>query len=147
MRAMTKLVTDLLTPKQTDLFTDLGLLIIRLSFGGLMAFAHGWGKFQKMVAGGEIKFADPIGLGMELSLYLAATTEFVLALLLAVGFATRLVTIPLAFTMYVAAFIVHGDDPFRKMEFALLYLVPFVALFFTGPGRISLDFIIFGKKK
>jgi putative oxidoreductase len=39
----------------------------------------------------------------------------------------------------VAVFIVHGPDPLADKEFAILYLVPYVALFFYGPGKFSLD--------
>ncbi len=46
--------------------------------------------------------------------------------------------------MLVAAFIIHGDDPFKKQEFALLYAVPCVALMLTGPGRLSLDALVLG---
>ena len=41
--------------------------------------------------------------------------------------------------MLVAAFIVHGEDPFQKKEFALLYAVPFLMLIFTGAGAFSVD--------
>jgi len=129
----------LLCPKTYD-HGDLGLLILRVSIGLMMAFSHGLGKVQKFLAGGEIKFPDPIGLGPEFALFLAGSTEFFLSLLLVVGFATRIVTIPLAITMIVAAFVIHGDDPFSKKEFALLYLVPYIAIFFTGPGKYSLDY-------
>jgi putative oxidoreductase len=44
--------------------------------------------------------------------------------------------------MLVAAFIVHGDDPFQKKELALLFLTPFLALLLAGPGRFSLDAVI-----
>ena len=136
----------LLCPKTYNC-ADLGLLILRVAIGLMMAFSHGLGKVQKYFAGGEIKFPDPIGLGAGMSLFLAGTTEFFLSLMLVVGLATRLVTIPLAITMIVAAFIVHGDDPFGKKEFALLYLAPYVALFFTGPGKYSLDNLLCQKFK
>ena len=51
---------------------------------------------------------------------LGALGEFFGSLALVFGILTRLVTIPLAFTMCVAAFIVHATDPFQKQEFALL---------------------------
>ena len=41
--------------------------------------------------------------------------------------------------MLVAFFIVHGADDFAVREKALLYLGGFLALFFTGPGRHSID--------
>ncbi len=136
----------LLCPKTYNC-VDLGLLFLRVSIGLMMAFSHGLGKVQKYFAGGEIKFPDPIGVGASASLFMAGFTEFFLALLLVLGFATRIVTIPLVITMFVAAFVVHGADPFAKKEFALLYLVPFIAIFFTGPGKYSLDAIFCKKDK
>ena len=41
--------------------------------------------------------------------------------------------------MLVAAGLIHADDPWAKKEFALMYLLPFLALLFTGAGRFSLD--------
>ena len=42
--------------------------------------------------------------------------------------------------MLVAVLVVHGAGPFAEKEIALLYLVPFVTLLLTGPGKISLDY-------
>ncbi len=118
--------------------TDLALLLLRLAFGGLMAVNHGWGKTKK-VLDGDWRFADPLGLGVELSLSLAAGAELICAALVAAGLFTRLASLPLLFTMGVAAFVVHGPDPFRKKEMALLYLVAYAAIFLLGPGRLSLQ--------
>jgi len=41
--------------------------------------------------------------------------------------------------MFVAAFIVHINDPFSRMEKAILFLAVFIALMLTGPGKYSLD--------
>ena len=73
--------------------------------------------------------------------------EVVAAILLILGLGTRFVLIPLIITMLVAFFIVHADDPFSKKELALLYLIPFISLFLTGPGKYSLDALIFKTKK
>lgn len=125
---------------------DLGLLLLRLGVGGLMAFSHGFGKVQKLLAGGPYEWADPIGLGPGLSLTLAASAEFVGGLLVAVGLLTRFATVPLAVTMLVAVFVVHAGDPFAKQEFGLLYLIPFLTLLLSGGGRWSLDAVLFGKR-
>jgi putative oxidoreductase len=41
--------------------------------------------------------------------------------------------------MAVAAFVVHRGQPLPERELALLYLVGFVGLMLTGPGRYSID--------
>ena len=117
---------------------DLGLLLLRLASGGIMAYSHGWGKMQRVLEG-ELGFADPIGVGELPSLVLTVFAELVCGVLVALGLFTRAALVPLIITMVVAVFIVHADDPFSKQEFGLLYLVPYVALFLTGPGKFSLD--------
>jgi putative oxidoreductase len=84
-------------------------------------------------------FGDPIGIGEGPSLVLTVFAELVCGVLLALGLFTRAALIPLIVTMAVAVFIVHGPDPLADKEFAILYLVPYVALFFYGPGKFSLD--------
>ena len=42
----------------------------------------------------------------------------------------------------IAGFIVHGDDPWAKTEFALLFALPFLAFAFTGGGRFSVDALL-----
>ncbi|HEX6852025.1 MAG TPA: DoxX family protein [Candidatus Polarisedimenticolaceae bacterium] len=117
---------------------SLGLLLLRLGFGLSMALGHGWGKLRSF---GELAatFPDPLGIGSRLSLMGAIGGEFVCPLLLALGLGTRLAAIPAAFTMGVAVFVIHAADPFAKQEKALLFLVAFAALVFTGAGRYSLD--------
>lgn len=99
---------------------------------------HGWPKFQRLLSG-EFKFADPIGLGPEVSLVLAVFAEFICAITLMLGFFSRISAFMLAFTMAVAAFIQHADDPFGNKEKALLYLVGLVAILLMGGGRYSID--------
>ena len=116
---------------------DLGLLILRLVLGVSM-LTHGWPKVQKVFQG-NLQFADPIGLGPEISLILAAFAEFVCSLFVIIGLGTRLATIPLIINMSVAFFIVHTADDFGTKEKALLFLTGFLTLFFTGPGRFAAD--------
>jgi putative oxidoreductase len=52
---------------------------------------------------------------------------------------TRLVTIPLIITMAVAVFMIHKSDFFGEAEHATLYLAGYIALLFSGPGKISMD--------
>ena len=117
---------------------DIGLLVLRLGAGGMLLALHGWGKVMNLFSG-DPQFGDPIGIGMLPSLILAAAAEFLFSLLVVLGVKVRWTAIPPAITMAVAAFVAHGNDPFGEGEKALLYLVPFVALIFTGAGRLSFD--------
>ena len=118
-----------------------GILLLRLGAGLLMAFSHGYPKLVSYSDKAD-SFPDPLGVGSEFSLILAIFSEFVCAILLALGALTRLVLIPLIITMIVAVFIIHADDPFSKKEFGLLYLIPYLTILFTGAGKYSIDKII-----
>ncbi|MFG0283407.1 MAG: DoxX family protein [Phycisphaerales bacterium JB039] len=130
-----------------DTVTSVGLLILRVGVGAFMA-THGWGKLQMIFDGKFDQFGDPLGLGSGLSLVLATGAEFFCALLVAIGLATRFAAAPVVFTMAIAAFVVHASDPWTMQpqgaskEPALLFLIPMLALVFTGPGRFSLDAIL-----
>lgn len=119
---------------------DLGLLLLRIAAGGAM-LTHGVPKLMKAL-GGDTQFGDPIGIGPEITLYLAIFAEVVCAALIIVGLLTRLALIPLVITMLVAFFLVHAADPFGIKEMAFIYLSIFITLFFTGPGKYSIDRVI-----
>lgn len=116
---------------------DLGLLLFRLASGGLMLL-HGAPKLFNFSARWH-KFSDPLGLGPEVSFILSTFAEFFCAVFLVAGAFTRLALVPLIINMIVIVFVVHGSDPAGKKEAALFFLVAYCALFFTGPGKYSLD--------
>ena len=124
---------------------DLGLLAVRLLAGGMM-LTHGIPKIDRLFGEGPVKFADPFGLGPEISLVLVIFAEVACSLLVMVGFKTRLATIPLLITMLVAAFYIHGADPFGEKELPLLFFTLFVSLLVSGPGNYTINRWIGGKK-
>jgi putative oxidoreductase len=115
---------------------SIALLLLRVVAAAFM-LTHGMPKLMNMIAGTS-KFGDPIGLGKDVSLGLTVFAEFACSILLLLGLVTRLALIPLIITMAVAAFVVHGSDSFGKKEMALIYLVIYVTLFITGPGKYSI---------
>jgi putative oxidoreductase len=117
---------------------DVGLLFLRVAAGALLGLAHGLPKLTGFADKAET-FSDPLGVGSTASLVLAIFGELVCSAAVAMGLATRLAAIPAAFTMLVAAFVVHAEDPFGKKELAIVYAAMFIALILTGPGRLSID--------
>jgi len=127
---------------QSDLKSNIGLLLLRLFFGGIMFFQHGIPKFMKLIDGAPYKFADVFGLGTGLSLGLAVFSEVLCGLLLVVGLFTRWASLPLIATMLIAAFLIHGSDSFGDKELAILYLIAYLCVFLLGPGKYSIDYRI-----
>lgn len=117
---------------------DLGLLLVRLLSGGMM-LTHGLPKFDRLFGEGPVKFADPFGLGPEISLALVIFAEVACSIFVMIGFKTRWATIPLMITMLVAAFYVHADDPFGDKELPLLFFTVFLSILISGPGRYSVN--------
>lgn len=118
-------------------------LILRLVAGGAM-LSHG---IPKLMAFSELSqsFPDPLGIGSLISLLMALGAEVGCSLLLILGLFTRLALFPLFFTMMMAFFIIHGNDPFAVKELALMYMTIYVAIFAIGAGRYSIDKLIFKK--
>jgi len=124
---------------------DLALLVLRVGIGISFVYVYGWAK----ISGGPAQWAD---LGQNMALFgitfwptfwgfMAAATEFVGGLCLMLGLLFRpvlgllLVVMTVAFTSHIAA----GEGPWHATEMATV----FVALLLTGPGRYSLDAVLF----
>jgi len=121
--------------------TSIALLIMRLGIGALM-LTHGWPKLMRLIEGGEIVFRDPLGIGVVTSLIFATLAEFFGSILIMLGVATRMASLALIFTMAVAVFIVHADDPFTRKELGLLYMLVYIILLIMGSGKYSLDRLV-----
>lgn len=120
-------------------------LLMRFVFGLTMLNVHGWRKLMMVVEGDPGDFADPIGLGPSMSLYMTVFAEVVCSAMLVLGFFTRGVLIPLLVTMLVAIFVIHFADPIQKKELAIIYATAYVVILILGPGKFSVDHILFGK--
>ena len=123
--------------KPDGTFISVILLIVRVVFG-VMLMNHGidkWANYQELSA----VFPDPLGIGSPLSLGLAIFGELACSMAFIIGFLYRLAMIPMIFTMCVAFFIVHADDPFAVKELAFFYLVVFVLMYIVGPGKFAVD--------
>lgn len=134
----TKTMKKLFTTDTSSSNNDIALLVGRLIIASLMLL-HGLPKMQMLFSGDAIQFPSVSGMSAGLSLALAVFAEVFCSILILVGFATRLASIPLIVTMLVAVFSVLASEVFAKKELAVLYLAAYVVLFFAGSGRYSVD--------
>ncbi len=123
-----------------------GLLALRVGIG-IAFMVHGFPKIfmggAAYLAGAMTKAGIPGGL---MGAYMAGAAEFFGGIALIFGFLFIPTTIIMAFTMLVALLFHLGfGDPFVKYSHALESLILFIALAISGPGRYSLDRILFGK--
>lgn len=128
-----------------DKMVNYGLLLLRIGLALLM-LPHGIAKAKMLLGSEEIIFLDPLGIGAMVSLILAVLAEVGCSLLILVGWKVRWTVLPLLFTMLVAIFVVHINDPWVKIELAALYLLGYMVLAITGGGYYSMDTLLSKKE-
>ena len=123
-------------------YQDQGLLFYRIVFG-LSMMAHGYFKF----AGGEQMLT---GVGSMLGVFgitggyymlgvMAASAELIGGLLVILGLATRLGTLMIVGTLFVATVLELGHG-FFKWDYPSQMMFGAIMLFIAGPGRFSFDY-------
>lgn len=124
---------------------DYGLLILRVALGFSMLMLHGRGKLLNFSTMAE-KFAILPGIPANVNLGLAVFAEVVCSALLIAGLFTRFAALMLAITMGIAFFFVHKSalvdvaaSGVKSGELAMVYLIAYVTLLFTGAGKFSVD--------
>ncbi len=119
---------------------DYGLLILRVALGFSMLLLHGRGKMLNFSATAE-KFPALFGMPSNVNVGLAIFAEVVCSTLLIAGLFTRLAALILAITMGTAFFFVHKSALVGPAsgELAMVYLIAYVTLLFTGAGKFSVD--------
>lgn len=137
----------------SPLFREISVFLLRISAGLLMVIFHGWNKlagvFSYIIEGedwGFIGSVDKLGIPLPgLFAILAALCESLLAILIVIGFQTRLAALFLFITMSVA-FYRHVTTDWN-VEPALIYLVIFLFFAVRGAGKYSVDAFLASRKK
>lgn len=115
------------------------LLIVRVFFGVLF-FMHGLDKMMNFQVLSDT-YPSVLGFGSYMTLMISIFSEFCCSLFLIAGLLVRVTLLPMIAAMGVAFFDVH-DAMMPDGELSLIYMVVFLILFLTGPGRYSLDYVI-----
>lgn len=147
-------MNKIFTISANPLSKDLGLLLIRVIIGLLMAFIG----YDKLIHFSELaaddfwaKNVSFLGMTGKIPLALTIFAEFFCSLLLIVGFLTRFSSFILLFCMayiFVVVFpgsILNSGEHGYEFNSAFFYFVIYLGLFFTGPGKYSLDYMLFNK--
>lgn len=135
---------------------DLGILLIRLIIGTLMAF-YGYEKLTHFSEMAQSDFWSKnisfLGMSSKVSLGLTIFAELFCSLLLILGLFTRLSLLFLMFCMGYIFTIVFSFEILSKghngyqFNDAFVYFIIYFGLFFTGSGKYSLDNKLLIKEK
>lgn len=130
--------------KQIAKLKDLHLLAIRLilAYGFFNPAIMKWQNLSSI-----IDWFKDLGIPFPaLNAYLSASTEMAGVVLLTLGLATRIISIPLIFVMIVAIVTVHLGNGFEAgnngFEIPLYYILLLLVTLIQGAGKFSLDSII-----
>lgn len=122
---------------------NIGLLILRIGIGGLMLF-HGFSKLSNGVEG-LVNLFDKNGLPGFFA-YAVYIGEVLAPLLIIIGFRTKIASLAVVVTMFVAMFIAHDQEIFTlgdhgewALEVIGLYISGGLALFFLGGGKLGVS--------
>ena len=115
------------------------ILLLRIVFGVLF-FTHGLDKMMNFTELVNV-YPSVLGFGSYMTLMVTIFCEFCCSLFLIAGLIVRIMTVPMIVAMAVAFFDIH-DALFPEGELSLIYLIVFLILFITGPGRFSVDYLI-----
>lgn len=122
--------------------TALGLLILRLFIGSRLIY----GVIDNIISWEHMvefsKFLATHGFPMPLtSAVVSVYVQFIGAVLVLVGYKTRVAALVLVVNFIVALFAVHIpiNDTIEGMTPAMAMLFGCLTLFFTGPGKMAFD--------
>jgi uncharacterized membrane protein YphA (DoxX/SURF4 family) len=113
---------------------------------GLFMVLHGWEVFdaQQMADYGkwlnDLHFPAP-----QLMAWLGKGSELIAGIGLLLGFATRLMTIPLIITMLIIAFGMGNGKIWYEDQHPFMFVMMGVLFLFGGGGKWSLDGVLFNK--
>lgn len=129
------------------LWPTAGLTFIRLAVGFFMIY-HGWEIFNEEKMNEYLRWdVFKNSQGRKMLVYAGKAAELISGVLLFVGLFTRVASILLAGTMlYVSLFVGHGKIWYEDQHPFLFVLLGMV-FFFYGPGKMSVDQLLFGKRR
>lgn len=124
------------------------LLLVRL-FWGYIFFTTGLGKLQNI--SGVAAYFDSLGVPFSVAnAYLVGCVEFFGGICLIIGFAVRLMAIPMIGTMVVAlltaahdaTLAIFSDSEGFIVQLPVTFLLVLLFLFAFGPGIFSIDYLL-----
>ena len=124
-----------------------GIALVRIIVGGLLIF-HGWQIFDTpdMEGFADVLFNMSIPFP-ELMAYTGKIVELAGGFFLIIGLFTRLMTVLLFLTFIFITFVMGEGKIFTDNQHPFLLALISLIFFFTGAGRLSIDYILFINKK
>ncbi|MEP6950173.1 MAG: DoxX family protein [Ginsengibacter sp.] len=123
-----------------------GLTVIRIIIGFFLVY-HGWEVFDKNkmteYSAWDVFKNSSSPLFM---VYMGKTSELVAGVLMAIGLFTRVASIIIIGTFIYIPFFVGSGKIWYEDQYPFLFALFGCVFFFTGPGKWSVDHVLFDRK-
>jgi len=124
-----------------------GLTFIRLVVG-IMLIRHGIEVFEPSLMNDYGKRLSELHLPSPLFMaYIGKSMELIGGISVLLGFLTRLIIIPVVVTFLFITFGMGGGRILMEDQHPFLFVLLLLVIFFAGPGRLSLDYIFFDRRR
>lgn len=134
---------NLLEPTSPS-YRETGIAILRIFLGAFMIY-HGWEVFDETKMNEYTKWMVDMKLyAPSFMAYLGKTIELIAGIFVILGLFTRIAVIPLGITMLFICLFIGKGRIFMEDQHPFLFVLICLLFFFTGPGRWSMDKLLFG---
>jgi len=133
-------------------YSDLGILLLRLSSGLIFILIHGLGK----LTGGKETWRRIGGVMKNIGIdffhefwgFMAMFSEFFVPMLIILGLFYRPSLLLIIITMFMAAYThLYNLDPWGKIAYPMMMFFVFTSMFIIGPGKYSIDYLLKKRKQ
>lgn len=120
-----------------------GIALVRVAVGVMLIF-HGWQVFETPDMNGFADLLFNMSIPFpEAMAYAGKLVELIGGFFLIIGLFTPLFTALLFFTFVFITFVMGEGKIFGDNQLSFLFAMFSLLFFFTGPGRLSVDYILF----
>ena len=127
------------------LFQNKGLALVRIILGSFLVY-HGWeifdtAKMNEYMGWDIFKRSS----SMSVMVYMGKAAELVSGVMFITGLLTRIASLILICTMLYITFFVGNGKIWYEDQYPFLFALLGLVFFFTGPGKWSMDNLLFNK--
>ena len=142
--SMKKQLIKIISPYTSQPVFGLGMLFLRVATSLEIAIVHGFKKIGVGVSAAET-IPNPLHLPAAFNNAFAISANIVFPFLVLLGLFTRLAALPTLAVTLTGYFVVHWHDALLLKDTPFIYSVIFLTIFILGPGKYSIDNLIYKK--